>query len=202
MPVIYYTHYDPEGLSIPEAAALEHRLGRALLAKGLQERYALTYTPEVLESALTVIEDHKPYLTRHPDICFSITHCSGLAACAFSSYPVGVDAEKCGYFAQVLINKTLTENEKLILDENSVSAESRQELFWRLWTLKEAYVKCRGTGMSEDLRSFSFSFKEAPLCSDPTVSCFQAMTASGHIISACFNGPHEKTSMIYRQITL
>lgn len=202
MPVIYCTYYEPDGLSIPEAAALEHRLGRALLAMGLREQYGLSYSPQELEAALTVIEDHKPFLTERPDIFFSITHCSGFAACAFSSSPVGIDAEKCGYFAEVLINKTLTESEKFILTEKAASPEIRQEWFWRLWTLKEAYVKCQGTGISVDLRSFSFSFNADPVCSDPSVNSFQKKTESGHIVSVCYSGQPEKTLMINRQITL
>jgi 4'-phosphopantetheinyl transferase len=194
MPVIYYTYYEPGSRSVAEVSSLEHDLGRALLVKGLKELYATGYAAGK-DMSVSSGPDGKPYLTHHPDIHFNITHCNGLVACAFSDSPVGIDAEHIGYFPEVLIGRALAESEKVILLSCSHDEYLRQECFWRLWTLKEAYVKRSGIGVDTDLKAFSFDFDAAvtpdygipsPVnCSDNGVSCHQFFMERGHIISVC-----------------
>jgi 4'-phosphopantetheinyl transferase len=38
----------------------------------------------------------------------------------------------------------------------TLSPELQTEVFFRLWTLKEAYIKARGLGLSLDLSGFAF----------------------------------------------
>ena len=89
---------------------------------------------------------------------FNITHTEGVVVMAVSrSGPVGVDVERVGrpmdylgmsrrFFAEI-------EAESV---RNSSEAE-RSELFYRIWTLKEAYVKAIGKGLAHALDSFWFS---------------------------------------------
>ena len=180
---------------MPEISRLEHELGRALLIKGLDDLYGLKYSAEDEATLISAGPSGKPYLHDHPDIFFNITHASGLVACAFHSDPVGIDVELPGYFPEVLIGRALTESEKAILLSCSHDERLRQECFWRLWTLKEAYVKRSGVGVDSDLNAFSFSFDPSIVpettspveigCSDTEVSCSQMFLKSGHIISLC-----------------
>ncbi|MDO5138679.1 MAG: 4'-phosphopantetheinyl transferase superfamily protein, partial [Oscillospiraceae bacterium] len=99
------------------------------------------------------------------------------------------------YFPEVLISRALTESEKNLLFSCSHDERLRQECFWRLWTLKEAYVKESGIGVDTDLKAFSFTFDPSITpetgtpaevkCSNPEVSCFQVFLKSGHIVSLC-----------------
>ncbi len=195
MPVIYYTEYDPISDSVSDVSRQEHALGRALLFKGLEELFLLPYRAEDEEAVIGYDDNGKPFLIDHAEICFNITHCPGLVACAFDTRPLGIDAEPSGYFPEVLIKRALSDTEKEILLSCESDESLRQECFWRFWTLKEAYVKRTAAGVDTDLRAFCFDFKadkklvcNEPVliaCSDPEVSCCQVATVSGHIISLC-----------------
>lgn len=195
MPVIYYTYYTSGSRSPKETTALEHHLGRQLLNTGLAALYGFTVSQEELSFG----ERGKPFLSSRPDIHFNISHCKELVLCAFDSAPVGADAETPGYYSDALIRRTLADSEQRFLEEKAVSDESRREWFYRLWTLKEAYVKRSGIGVDTSLTAFSFSFSEREnpggyhvTCSDPSVLCFQEKLPSGHIISLCYTGRDKK----------
>ena len=198
MPTIYYTYYTPVSSKILEVAAQEGQLGLRLLSRGLEELYGIHISADDINRHLTREEHGKPRLTDDPNIHFNITHCPGLVACAFHSGPVGVDAELPGYFPPILIKRALSESEKAILTANGTTPELEQEWFYRLWTLKEAYVKKTGQGVDTDLTAFSFSFQGSGenmevSCSDTSVSCYQVQMEQGHILSLCRDMP-EKTA--------
>ncbi len=196
MPKIYYSYYSPAGNSIPEVAFQEHMLGRKLLCKGLEHFYGLSFTLDALPSVLGIGENGKPFLKNFPQIHFNISHCNGLAACAFHSQPIGIDAEQPGYFPRVLIEKALSSEEKSFLQTLSASPALEQEWFYRFWTLKEAYVKRSGSGLDVVLTDFSFYFSDTTAkngrfcvrCSDTGVSCYQKKLSHGQILSLCCSG--------------
>ena len=202
MPHIYYTTYTPISDSLSEIRKQEHTLGRRLLVRGLQELYHLSVSEDTLPPLLSTTETGKPYLPAHPDIQFNISHCDGLVVCAFDKYPVGVDAELPGYFAEILINHSLSEQEKSFLQSAGTTPALRQEWFYRFWTLKEAYVKKTGTGVDADLKAFSFSFfgNAEPYqirCSNPSITCWQEKLPSGQILSLCYEDKGEEISFMH-----
>lgn len=84
----------------------------------------------------------KPYLKDYPDIYFNLSHCSQGVVCAVSQNNIGVDMEtmdenRMFFSADVFSQKEL---------EHIVSLQKADE-FFRLWVLKEATVKCTGTGL-------------------------------------------------------
>lgn len=207
MPVIYYSYYTPVSRSITAVSAQEHALGRKLLLLGLQDLYRLEPPMEGDVPLLDAGPGGKPVLAGHPDICFNISHCDGLAACAFHDRPIGVDAELPGYFPEILIRRALSEQEKGFLQAAGDTPARRQEWFYRLWTLKEAYVKKSGIGVDTDLTSFSFSFSNTgdtkdphAVCSDPGVSCYQVKLAHGQILSLCYEGGQEQPLLIEQSL--
>jgi 4'-phosphopantetheinyl transferase len=93
-----------------------------------------------------------------PALRFSLSHTSGLVACAVAlDCDCGVDVESSdrggnplGVAQRVLAPKELA-------DLDSRTAGERHDRFLAYWTLKEAYVKARGLGLSLPLRQLSFS---------------------------------------------
>lgn len=202
MPVIYYAYYSPDSDRIPDISRQEHLLGRSLLAEGLHSLYHIPDLPDPGHIELGTDSNGKPFLPGRPDIFFNITHCSGLAACVFDLQPVGIDAELPGYFPEILIDRALSESEKGFLQETGTTPALRQEWFYRLWTLKEAYVKKSGCGVDTDLTKFSFSFSGdsgqlSVNCTDPLVSCFQEKLSGGQILSVCCSRTDRSVTLIH-----
>jgi 4'-phosphopantetheinyl transferase len=91
-------------------------------------------------------------------LCFSTSKTDGLVAVAVSHLPLGVDVERvrqgCVPFEVAEAFFSNGEKEQLM----KTDPDLRPELFYRLWTLKEAYSKARGTGISEQLlKEISFA---------------------------------------------
>lgn len=99
---------------------------------------------------------------------FNISHTSGLAVCAVGTgCQVGVDVERASRDVDelALARRYFSRSEYELLA--SAPAMNRRQVFYRLWTLKEAYIKARGIGLSIPLADFSFDFHASE---SPTVS--------------------------------
>ena len=86
-------------------------------------------------------EHGKPYIENGP--YFSISHCKEGIAVVVDEQPVGVDIEGIRHADEELIRRTMNEEEQ----QEIFAAEDRDRAFTRLWTQKEAIVKCLGTGI-------------------------------------------------------
>lgn len=136
-----------------------------LAARGLV-RTALSWCvpsvpPGVWEFAYT--ERGRPEVAApdvRPVLRFNISHTRGLVACLLTAHiDCGVDVEKLDRVADFLrlAHKVLSaaEYESLL----AAPAHARHELFFGYWTLKEAYVKARGCGISMPLDKCAFEFR-------------------------------------------
>jgi 4'-phosphopantetheinyl transferase len=88
---------------------------------------------------------------------FSLSHTRGLAACAVGRpYELGIDAEAWRLPAPIeLAARYFAPSEALLVAEQEPA--ERPSTFYRLWTLKEAYLKAIGHGLTAPLDSFAFS---------------------------------------------
>lgn len=132
---------------------------RLSLLAGLLLEYALNDVGEKSKEVLEG-ENGKPYL-KDGDIYFSISHSGNVAACVVSKYPVGCDVEKVRKVDLKIAKRFFCEQE---VDElYSLKNDSdRIDAFFRLWTLKESYVKAVGKGLAIPLNSFSVSLGNPP----------------------------------------
>ena len=143
------------------------RLAR-LLSPAKQELFLLAHG--LLRTSLSRCEDVEPAGWRfksgesgRPEIAapksalrFNLSHTQGLAACVVTDRAdVGIDVEK------------ITPRNYLKLTRRFFSPREQRDLcalpepeqparFFELWTLKEAYLKARGLGLTVPLRTFSF----------------------------------------------
>lgn len=121
----------------------------------------------------------KPEIVPVPGLAplrFNLSHTEGLAACAVTlEHAIGVDVENWGrsqltleiaqsFFAQAEVDYLKT-----------LPPEDLQEALFAFWTLKEAYIKAKGIGLSLSLKSFAFTLEplgirfSQPADDDPTL---------------------------------
>lgn len=98
----------------------------------------------------------KPYGVDLPGVCFNLSHSGSIVVCAVSSMEIGCDVEKIEK-AQPALAKRFFSPEEYESIEGKTKGE-RDSLFFRLWTLKESYVKMIGRGLSLPLDSFCIRF--------------------------------------------
>lgn len=89
----------------------------------------------------------KPYLPDYPNIHFNISHCPQGCICAISDLPVGIDIQDVRPFSLSIAERCCSDAELQLL---KLSADPASE-FTRIWTMKESYLKMKGTGIADDL---------------------------------------------------
>lgn len=101
----------------------------------------------------------KPYAKNLP-VYFSISHSGDWVVCTVSDKETGIDIEKIRPHKPKSAEKFATEKEL----EYIYSAEKG---FFEIWTLKEAYFKCIGTGLGADIKNVSFEINQSRIiCSE------------------------------------
>ena len=118
-----------------------------MLAKKMIAKHC-SKAPENIE--ILTSSNGKPYV-KNSDIEFNISHSGEMVACALSDTPIGVDIEKVREIDDKLIDFVCTADEKKYVCEKD---ETKQPRFFEIWTAKEAFFKCDGSGIS-DLKSIN-----------------------------------------------
>jgi 4'-phosphopantetheinyl transferase len=101
----------------------------------------------------------RPELESSVPLRFSASHCDGLVVCAVAQgSAVGVDVEPVARGAAILslAPRVFSPGERAALRELADPSERRARAV-QLWTLKEAYLKGLGIGLTCPLRSLSFA---------------------------------------------
>ena len=93
-------------------------------------------------------------------VFFNLSHSGQWAVCAIGDGPVGCDVEEIASVREGIAERFFTENEVQHLAQ--FEGERRNEEFFRLWTLKESYMKMTGEGMSLGLDRFEFDMDGQP----------------------------------------
>lgn len=103
----------------------------------------------------------KPELAPHPGqppLRFNLSHTRGMVACAMTlDRDCGIDVERVREMKQLdgVAETVFSDWELNYLNNRSIDEPSRLAAFFTLWTLKEAYIKATGLGMSAPLRQIS-----------------------------------------------
>lgn len=95
----------------------------------------------------------KPYFQHvHPALFFNISHSGDYLVVAFSDQEVGVDIERIGNARMEVARRFFHPVE---VDELEGTEEPlRTVLFFRLWSVKESFLKYVGSGLSAPLSGF------------------------------------------------
>ena len=92
-------------------------------------------------------EHEKPYLVHYPNIHFNLSHCKNGIAVVVDNAPVGIDIESFHRENDALIRRTMNDTEIKAIQASSCPTAA----FTQFWTMKEAVLKLRGTGIINDM---------------------------------------------------
>lgn len=83
---------------------------------------------------------------------FNISHSGDMVICAVGQKAVGCDVEKIGKEPKGVAQRFFHQNEVEYLQR--FQGQERNEMFFRLWTWKESYIKMTGEGTRLSLQKF------------------------------------------------
>ncbi len=110
--------------------------------------------PQEIEFAYS--ETGKPFLKTDPEFTFNLSHSANLAVFAFArNAMLGIDVEKIRYdfnFERIINRFFSTAQIREIRESKNPS-----EIFFQLWTRKEAYIKAVGSTVFGDLKTLDVS---------------------------------------------
>ena len=137
--------------------AAAHSLLRTLLGRMLR-RAPLALRFDVSEAG-------KPHLSAGAgpqDLHFNLSHSRGLVAVAVARHPVGVDVERVRPLPDMreLLAELMADG--VLSQFDNTSPDERTALFYRYWTLAEAFVKANGEGLGGALANLAFTSRGIP----------------------------------------
>lgn len=132
----------------------------------------------VKEIEFDITDKGKPYV-KNLDVHFNVSHSSGIVVCAVSDKEIGIDIERIREINPRAAEKFASPSE-LEYIRNSENG------FFEIWTLKEAYFKCIGTGLGADIKNVSFNISRNGIeCSENGFEFFFKKIAENCICSVC-----------------
>lgn len=173
-------------------ARVRSLLAGYLLQVAVKEHLGIEDKEQVLDLQYRYGAQGKPYLVDYPQLSFSLSHSGSLVACAVSEQEIGLDVQEYVKVKKGLAERFFTKEECALLHEQT-DTKAYEKLFFRLWSIKESYMKLTGLGMKKGLDSFTIDFEENKILegSDEgkkTVAIFQEIRLEGlpdYAISIC-----------------
>ena len=116
-----------------EKSAARHKIqsnmAKRVLLYGIRKEYSLKELPAIGKGIYG-----KPYFPEYPEICFNYSHADAGILCGIAETPLGVDIER-------------------LIEDPAVQIR----YFSKIWTAKESYLKCIGTGIRQKLSNLDLS---------------------------------------------
>lgn len=140
---------------LAKADMMKHELTALHYLSGeiLMRQLCLKETGIALKDQRFILNEHgKPALEGAKAWHFNKSHSAQRVVVVTSSSPVGVDVEKISDARMNIADRYYSEEEISML--KACDKEKRDQLFYQLWTAREAYLKFLGTGISYGLENF------------------------------------------------
>ncbi len=172
---------------------MQHEAAHRLLSFALKREYGIEHY------TLGKGSHGKPFIESRTDIKINLSHCSALTVCAVGESALGVDCEGIRDVRSGVVRRAFTESEALEIEHSA----NPDLCFTRLWTLKEAFVKAIGTGVSYPMKNAAFSIADSSaiyntIYTNITGAFFsQWVIQDKYIISLCAAAPECDTSLIF-----
>lgn len=148
-------------------------LGAGYLLFYLRKRFSIEEEPIVLSGG-------KPVFPENSGVHFNISHSGGYVVLAFGKAPLGVDIE-CVKRADLKVAKRFFAKEEYDCLAEMPETE-RGDIFYKIWTGKEAVVKASGAGLSVPLDSFSVMGEIVECRGEKYELCRQRIAETGQIL--------------------
>ncbi|MBD3419605.1 MAG: 4'-phosphopantetheinyl transferase superfamily protein [Chitinivibrionales bacterium] len=128
---------------------------RAAVQSVIGEILVRTYYHWILPqpTEFTYNDAGKPSIQNHPEFYFNISHSDECVAAAFADGPIGLDVEKIRTRDEAVITSFYSSAERQMIGQ--APPELRDYLYYKIWTIKEAYGKAIGTGIPKIVRGLS-----------------------------------------------
>jgi 4'-phosphopantetheinyl transferase len=119
--------------------------------------FSLSYEDEIAYT-----EEGKPYFRMHKECCYNLSHSGQYAVCIIGDTPVGIDVEGRRPFRLNVAKRFFSPQEcewimEPVNDAQEEQDKRKEQRFFRLWTLKEAYVKATGIGIGKGIKTIEFT---------------------------------------------
>ena len=92
-------------------------------------------------------------------LCFNMSHSHDYVICVVSDKAVGCDIEKVGKLREKMAERYFTDKEAAFL--NAFKEEEKTDVFYRIWTMKESYVKMTGEGIQLGFKRCEFQMDDS-----------------------------------------
>jgi len=145
----------------PKAARL-FLISRVLVKTVLADKLGIS--PH--EVTLLLHPNGKPFVQGSKAVYFNLTHSADVIILAVTEEgEIGVDIEQVDReFEWMRVDSVLDLSEIEWIKENELTDPfSVFQRFFQIWTLKEAYIKCTGEGMSRHLKKLNFHVLPEPI---------------------------------------
>lgn len=160
--------------------------GHELLKGVLKDWY------QVKDIEISYEKHGKPFLrergTEREKIEFNLTHCDGMIGLVIGKEIAGIDAERIRPLSMAAMKKVCSAGEV----QRILGSEQKEEMFFRYFTLKEAYGKAAGFGLSYPLKEVNFLVGEKDIRCSKSGYCFrQYKIGNEYILSVCYKKRQE-----------
>ena len=94
---------------------------------------------------------------------FSISHTREVVAVAIARSRIGIDVEALIDLPDLMQVANMQFADEMLYELNAAETDTeRVEIFFRFWTLGEAFIKATGEGIAQGLKSFAFTSYGCP----------------------------------------
>lgn len=178
---------------------LDHSLTAGILLRSMLFNY---YRLKPTELVFSASNHGKPFLASHPGIFFNLTHSEDYVCCSVSNAPVGIDIEQMKPIDILGIASFFSVSEQEYI--HSKKTEAKQlEAVYSIWTLKEAFSKQIGLGLSVPLDTYQFILNDEKILLSTQIkndAQFYSRTIDNHYKFALCSSILSKN--IQKQLTL
>lgn len=152
------------------------------------------------------MSDHLISLGEHgkpqsDEFYFNLSHSGNMVLCAVSKKLVGCDIEKIETPTLRIAKRFFTENENKYLEK--FEENQKAEEFFRLWTMKEAYVKMTGEGLTCSLKEFEIHIDDMiQIYRNQSLQncCVKEYSMQGYKVSVCAAEHSFAEDIIYMEL--